>query len=181
MPNPGLDTQQADTVTAGADFAPAFLPGLAIKAGYYRIRIKGRVVTPSQEDAATLADLQRFNLLSPGAGQIDAIINNPTTFRWFAANVPFINDGESLVWNAASEIPPDLISQVQAVIDIRPQNFAVEFTDGIDLDLSLCIRAFWAAPCGCMVTGQYILTLDLRAGSGAPVSLASTVMRRRRT
>lgn len=167
--NPGLGTQQADTFTVGADLTPVFLPGLTVKAGYYRIKIKDRVVTPSQDDAAMLADLQRFNLLGPSAQQISAIINNPTTFRWFAANVPFINGGETLVWNAASEIPGDLISQVQAIIDIRPQNFAVESTDGIDLDLAYDTSLF-GGTARLHVTGQYILNLDLRAGSGAPVS-----------
>ena len=167
--NPGLETQQADTFTAGADFTPVFLPGLTVKVGYYRIKIKGRVVTPSQDDAATLMDLQRFNLLTPSAEQTAAIINNPTTFRWFSANVPFIGDGETVVWDAPSEIPSDLISQVQAIIDIRPQNFAVESTDGIDLDLSYDGSLFGGAA-RLHVTGQYILNLDLRAGSGVPVS-----------
>ncbi len=70
-------------------------------------------------------------------GRWGDIINNPTTFRWFAANVPFINGGETLGLERRERNPgrPDL-GRSRAVIDIRPQNFAVEFTDGIDLDLS---------------------------------------------
>ncbi len=167
--NPDLDTQQADTFTAGVDLTPAFLPGMTVKAGYYRIKIKGRVVTPSQTDAATLVDLQRFNLLNPSADQVSAIVNNPTTFRWFSANVPFVNGGDAVVWSAANQIPSSLLSQVQVIIDIRPQNFAVEFTDGIDLDLAYD-ASLLGGSARLHVTGQYILNLNLQAGSGAPVS-----------
>lgn len=167
--NPGLATQQADTFTAGVDLTPVFIPGLTVKAGYYRIKIKGRVITPSQTDAATLPDLQRFNLLNPSAAQISAVVNNPTTFRWFSANVPFVNRGRTVTWDAASQIPADLLSQVQVIIDIRPQNFAVEFTDGIDLDLAYSTRLL-GGTARFQLTGQYILNLDLQAGSGAPVS-----------
>lgn len=166
--NQGLDTQQADTFTAGIDFTPTFVPNLSIKAGYYRIKIRGRVVTPSQTDAATLPDLQGFNILDPSAEQIGAIVNNPTTFRWFSANVPFVNGGEAAIWNAAREIPGNLLSQVQVVIDIRPQNFAVESTHGIDLDLAYSTGLF-GGTARFQLTGQYILNLALQAGSGAPV------------
>ncbi|MEZ5654579.1 MAG: TonB-dependent receptor [Sphingobium sp.] len=167
--NPGLRTQKADTFTIGTDFTPAFLPGLTLKAGYYRITIKGRVVTPSQTDAATLPDLQGFNILGPSASQVNAIVNNPTTFRWFSANVPFVNGGSPQIYNAVNEIPQALLSQAQVVIDIRPQNFAVEFTDGLDLDLSYQTAMFGGAA-RFQVTGQYILNLNLQAGSGASVS-----------
>ncbi|MGE6699100.1 TonB-dependent receptor plug domain-containing protein [Hyphomonas sp. NPDC076900] len=169
--NPDLNTQQADTFTAGIDLTPAGIPGLSIKAGYYRIEIEGRVVTPSQADAATLADLQRFNILDPTAEQISSIVNNPTTFRWFSANVPFVNNGRTIVWNAASEIPADLLSQVQVIIDIRPQNFAVEFTDGIDLEIAYDTDLFGGVA-RFQLTGQHILNLNLQAGTGAPVSRA---------
>lgn len=167
--NPGLDTQQADTFTAGLDFTPVFIPGLTLKAGYYRIEIKGRVVTPSQTDAATLPDLQQFNLLAPSPEQISAVVNNPTTFRWFSANVPFVNRGRTVTWDAASQIPASLLSQVQVIIDIRPQNFAIEFTDGLDLDLAYSTDLLGGSA-RFHLTGQYILNLDLQAGSGAPVS-----------
>lgn len=167
--NPDLNTQQADTFTLGMDFTPSFTPNLSIKTGYYRIKIKGRVVTPSQTDAATLIDLQKFNILSPTAEQISAIVNNPTTFRWFSANVPFVNGGQTVVWDSPSQIPVDLLSQVQAIIDIRPQNFAVEFTDGIDLDLAYSTTLFGGSA-RFQLTGQYILNLNLQAGSGEPVS-----------
>ncbi|MBB5984364.1 TonB-dependent receptor plug domain-containing protein [Sphingobium lignivorans] len=167
--NPGLETQKADTFTAGIDLTPAFIPDLSIKAGYYRIKINGRVVTPSQTDAATLPDLQGFNILNPSAAQISAVVNNPTTFRWFSANVPFVNGGRTVTWNAASEIPADLLSQVQVIIDIRPQNFAVEFTDGLDLDFAYSTRLL-GGTAQFHLTGQYILNLNLQAGSGAPVS-----------
>lgn len=167
--DPDLDTQKADTLTVGLDLDPAAIPGLSIKAGYYRIQIKSRVVTPSQTDAATREDLQRYNLISPDAAQISAVVNNPTTFRWFSANVPFVNGGDTVTWSAASQIPASLLSQVQVIIDIRPQNFAVERTDGFDLDLAYSTDAL-GGTARFQVTGQYILDLDLQAGNGAAVS-----------
>lgn len=167
--NPDLNTQQADTFTAGVDLTPTFLPGLSIKTGYYRIRIEGRVITPTQADAAALADLQRFNIPHPTAAQINAVVHNPTTFRWFSANVPFVNRGQSVVYNAASEIPPSLLAQAQVILDIRPQNFAIESTDGLDLELAY--RApLLGGEARLQLTGQYIFNLELRAGDGAAVS-----------
>lgn len=167
--NPDLNTQKADTFTLGVDLTPSFIPNLSLKTGYYRIKIKGRVVTPTQTDAATLVDLQKFNTLNPTAEQISAVVNNPTTFRWFSADVPFVNGGETVVWDSPSAIPTDLLSQVQVIIDIRPQNFAVEFTDGIDLDLAYSTNLL-GGTARFQLTGQYILNLNLQAGSGAPVS-----------
>ncbi len=167
--NPDLDTQEADTFTAGLDFTPEFLPNLSFRAGYYRIKIAGRVITPAQTDAATLIDYQRFNIANPTSAQVNAALNNPVTFRWFSANVPFINRGQTQTWDSASLVPPSLTSQVQVIIDIRPQNFAVEFTDGLDLDIAYRTRVL-GGEARLRLNGQYILNLDLQAGNGEPVS-----------
>lgn len=167
--NPDLDTQDAQTLTAGFDYTPETIPGLSVKAGYYRIKIKGRVITPTQTDAATLADYQRFNILNPTAAQISAVVNNPVTFRWFATEIPFFNGGDTVTWASPSEIPTSLTSQAQVIIDIRPQNFAVEFTDGLDLDLAYRMSLL-GGQARLQMTGQYILNLDLRAGNGQAIS-----------
>lgn len=167
--NPDLKTQTADTFTAGIDLTPAFIPNLSIKAGYYRIKISGRVVTPAQNDSVTVPDLQGFNTANPSAVLVNRIVNNPTTFRWFVTGVPFVNDGGTVVYNSASQIPAALLSQVQLVADIRPQNFAVEETDGIDLDVAYRTRLF-GGDARFKLTGQYILGLSLTAGSGRAAS-----------
>jgi iron complex outermembrane recepter protein len=134
--NPGLKTQNADSLTVGLDLTPRVVPNLTIKAGYYRIKISDRIVTPSQDDSVSVPDLQRFNVQNPSGDLISSIVNNPTTFRWFVVGVPFVNNGNTAIYSSASQIPSQLLSSVQAVADIRPQNFAVEFTDGLDLDLA---------------------------------------------
>lgn len=167
--NPDLKTQNADTFTAGIDLTPAFIPNLSIKAGYYRIKITGRVVTPSPEDSLSVPDLQVFNTVNPSQALVNGIVNNPTTFRWFVTEVPFVNGGDTVVYNSASQIPAALLSQVQLVADIRPQNFAVESTDGIDFDLAYRTRLF-GGDARFQLIGQYILGLSLSAGSGSVVS-----------
>jgi len=167
--NPDLKTQNADTFTVGIDFTPSFIPNLSIKAGYYRIKISGRVVTPSQDDSVSVRDLQGFNTANPGPDLVKRIVNNPTIFRWFATEVPFVSGGDTVIYNSVSQIPASLLSQVQLIADIRPQNFAVEMTDGIDFDLAYRARLF-GGEARFKLTGQYILGLSLTAGSGHAAS-----------
>ncbi|WP_213981186.1 TonB-dependent receptor [Sphingomonas sp. dw_22] len=167
--NPDLKTQNADSFTFGVDLTPSFIPNLTIKAGYYRIRISDRIVTPSQDDSVSVPDLQVFNTQNPSPELIGSIVNNPVVFRWFATDIPFVNDGGTVIYDSASQIPSQLLSSVQAIADIRPQNFAVEFTDGLDLDLAYRSRMF-GGDASLRLTGQYILNLNLKAGSGTAVS-----------
>lgn len=167
--NPDLKTQNADTFTAGIDLTPEFASGLSLKAGYYRIEISGRVVTPSQDDSVSASDLQAFNVANPSSGLIQSIVNNPTVFRWFATGIPFVNDGGTVIYNSASDIPAELFSQIQLVADIRPQNFAVEKTDGLDFELSYQAPLL-GGQTSLHLTGQYILNLDLTASNGQSVS-----------
>ncbi len=166
--NPDLKTQNADTVTLGMDLTPAFVPGLTIKAGYYRIRISGRVGTPSPDDSLSVQDLQVFNIARPGMDAVREVLYNPDVFRRFA-EVPSINGGELTFFDSASQVPADLLSRVQLIADIRAQNFAVESTDGLDLDLA------WRAPlfggsAMMKLSGQYILNLSLKAGGSTAIS-----------
>ncbi|TCM04716.1 TonB-dependent receptor [Sphingomonas sp. PP-CC-3G-468] len=167
--NPDLKTQKADTFTAGIDLSPAAIPGLTIKTGYYRIRITGRVVTPSQDDSVTVPALQVFNTRNPTPAQIDGVVRNRTVSRWFTADLPFLTGGEDAIYSSSAQIPAALLAQVQAIADIRPQNFAIETTDGIDLDLHYRSHAL-GGDLAFHVTGQYILGLNLKAGGGTAVS-----------
>jgi iron complex outermembrane receptor protein len=169
--NPDLKTQNADSFTVGVDLTPSVVPNLTIKAGYYRIKISDRIVTPSQDDSVSVPDLQVFNSQNPGGDLVNSIVNNPTVFRWFVSDVPFVNNGNTVIYNSASQIPAQLVSSVQAIADIRAQNFAVEFTDGLDLDLAYRSPLF-GGNASFHLTGQYILNLNLKAGSGIAVSRA---------
>jgi|GEM_PF-830997 len=166
--NPDLKTQNADTFTIGADFTPVFIPGLTIKADYYRIKITGRVGKPSPEDSLSVADLQVFNTRNPSQAQLQAVLANPDVFRRFA-EVPGYNGGELTFFDNAGQVPASLLSQIQLIADIRSQNFAIESTDGIDLDLNYRTRLL-GGTASLSLSGQYILDLALKAGGSAPVS-----------
>lgn len=73
--NPNLLPEKADSFTAGVVLQPRFIPGLALTADYFNIRIKNVIGTPSPEgifedcfggDAAACALIQR----APGTGSL---------------------------------------------------------------------------------------------------------------
>lgn len=169
--NPELKTQNADTLTLGVDYTPTFAPNLTLKADYYRIKISDRIGTPSPTDSLSLADLQVFNISKPTLDQVRAVIDNPAVFRRFA-EVPGIDGGQLTFFDSASQVPAALLSQVQVIADIRAQNFAVESTDGFDLDLSYRTQVLGGAM-SVSLNGQYILNLDLKAGGSAAASRLS--------
>ena len=70
---------------------------------------------------------------------------------------------------SASQLPEALLAQVQAIADIRSQNFAVETTDGIDLDVAYRTRLL-GGDASMHLTGQYILGLSLKAAGGTAIS-----------
>jgi iron complex outermembrane receptor protein len=166
--NPELKTQNADTLTLGVDYTPTFAPGLTVKADYYRIKISDRIGTPSPTDSLSVADLQVFNIAKPTPEQIRKVLDNPAVFRRFA-EVPGINDGELTFFDSANPAPPSLLSQVQVIADIRAQNFAVESTDGFDLDLTYGAEVLGGAMT-VNLSGQYILNLKLKAGGSTAIS-----------
>jgi iron complex outermembrane receptor protein len=88
---------------------------------------------------------------------------------FFTDSLPFLTGGEDAIYNRAPEIPAALLNSVQAIADIRPQNFAVETTDGIDLDLNYRGRLL-GGDLALHMTGQYILNLSLAAPGGTAVS-----------
>ncbi len=166
--NPDLKTQKADTFTVGVDVTPTFIPNLTVKAGYYRVRISGRVGTPSPDDSLSVKDLQVFNIANPTPAQVKQVIENPDVFRRFA-EVPSINGGDLTFFDSAGQVPAALLSQVQLIADIRAQNFAVESTNGLDLDLAYRTKLFGGTAM-VNLTGQYILGLDLKAGGSTAIS-----------
>lgn len=166
--NPDLKTQNAETLTWGVDFTPTFAPGLSVKADYYRIRISDRVGTPKPTDSLTVKDLQVFNIANPTPAQVRAVLNNPAVFRRFA-EVPSVNGGDLTLFDNAAAVPASLLAQVQLIADIRAQNFAVESTDGFDLDISYRTRLL-GGDASFKLNGQYILDLDLKAGGSTAVS-----------
>jgi len=166
--NPDLKTQNADTLTLGFDFTPTFIPGLTVKANYYRVKISDRIGTPSPDDSLSVPDLQIFNISRPTPAQVRAVVDNPAVFRRFA-EVPSINGGDLTFFDSAGQVPAGLLSQVQLIADIRAQNFAVESTDGFDLDFGYRGDLFGGSV-ALNLSGQYILNLELKAGGSTAIS-----------
>lgn len=167
--NPDLKTQNADTLTVGVDWTPAAIPNLTVRAGYYRIEIKDRVGSSSPEDILAVKDLQVFNIRRPSLEQMRKVLENPAVFRRFATEIPFVAGGETIFFDNAAAVPADLLAGVNVIADIRTQNFAVEATDGFDLDLAYSTDLF-GGRANLHLTGQYILDLSLKAGGESPVS-----------
>jgi iron complex outermembrane recepter protein len=166
--NPGLKTQNAQTFTVGTDFTPRFIPGLTIKADYYRIKITGRVGIPTPTDILNLADLQIFNTVNPTLTQMQAVLSNPdVSKRW--TTVAGYNGGSTNFYDNAAQVPLSLLSQVQLIADLRSQNFATEFTDGLDLDIDYRTSLF-GGTAALTFSGQYILNLELKAGGATAIS-----------
>ena len=173
--NPDLQPQDADTFTAGFDYSPEWLERLDISLGYYRIELSDRVGTPFPDDLLLLPGLQSFTDRSPTPSSIDAILNNPVVNRIFAAAIPYISGGEAVIFPSLADVPADLIGSVQVVADTRTQNYASEFTDGIDLELSYG-HALFGGDASLRVRGQYILTLESTSAPGtAAVSRLGTI------
>jgi iron complex outermembrane recepter protein len=59
--NPSLKPEEADTLTVGFVFEPAFLPGLAVSVDYYQIDITKAISSPSVSDVMDQCYSARFN------------------------------------------------------------------------------------------------------------------------
>lgn len=80
--NIALDVEKADTYTVGFVFQPRFVPGLAITADYYNIKVKEAISTPTSGDV--LAACYGPDGASPPAGAASSlactgILRNPLT------------------------------------------------------------------------------------------------------
>lgn len=167
--NPDLESQDAETLTAGFDYSPAFLDGLDISAGYYRTKLTDRVASPFPDDMLVEPGFQVFVTRDPSATELAAVLNNPQVNRIFAADVPFIADGEVQIYPNVAAVPAELLSNVHVVADARSQNFATQFTDGIDLDVSYATPLL-GGDASLRLRGQYILTLESQTTPGVPAT-----------
>ncbi|MBL8270971.1 TonB-dependent receptor plug domain-containing protein [Steroidobacter sp.] len=173
--NPDLQPQDAKTFTVGFDYAPSWIENLDLGLGYYRIELTDRVARPFPDDLLLLSGLQTFTSRDPSDSQLAALLNNPVVNRIFASDVPFVNDGELIIFPSLAAVPAELISSVRVVADARTQNYASQRTDGIDLDLSYR-RALLGGNASLRIRGQYILSLESQSAPGTPaVSRLGTI------
>jgi hypothetical protein len=112
---------------------------------------------------------QTFVTRDPSAAQLAALLNNPEVNRIFAADVPFIADGEVQIFSGPAAVPAELLSNVRVVADSRSQNYATQFTDGIDLDVSYATPLL-GGDASVRLRSQYILTLESQTTPGVPAT-----------
>jgi iron complex outermembrane receptor protein len=173
--NPDLVAQDAETLTAGFDYSPALLEGLEISAGYYRTKLTDRVSNPFPDDILTNAGFQAFTIRDPSAAQLAGLLGNPVVNRFFASGLPFIGNGDVVIFPNLEAVPADLIASVQVVADARTQNYATQLTDGIDLEVSYATPLL-GGDASARIRGQYILTLERQTTPGVPpVSRLGTI------
>ncbi|MFC4308120.1 TonB-dependent receptor plug domain-containing protein [Steroidobacter flavus] len=167
--NPDLESQDAETLTAGFDYSPAFIDGLDISLGYYRTKLTDRVSSPFPDDMLIEPGFQIFVTRDPSTTQLAALLNNPQVNRIFAADVPFIANGEVQIFSGPDAVPAELLSNVHVVADSRSQNYATQFTDGIDLDVSYATPLL-GGDASVRLRSQYILTLESQTTPGVPAT-----------
>lgn len=149
--SPGIESQEATTLSVGVDLQPPILPGLNVGLTYYQIDFEGVIGLPPIGGSAT-ADLYRnypfLVLTAPTQQQIDEIV-------------------------AQADIVPSLCSPlpncVYAVLDIRKRNLGNFKLSGIDVDAKYDIStSFGSLHFG--VGGTYELDREQSAAPGLPYS-----------
>lgn len=119
--NPNLTPEVANTLTVGAVFKPAFLPGFSISLDYYRIRLNNAIVTLGGNSVPT----QRLCEDSNGTSPLCAFYVRPLPFDdRSAANFP--TNVTSGPFNAASTRTEGLDGEI---------NYTSMIGDGLRLNL----------------------------------------------
>jgi iron complex outermembrane recepter protein len=156
--NSKLREESADTWTAGIDFAPEWVSGLAVSLTYYSINYRDRVfflgppLTPEQ----AVADPQWSSLVTrnPSQAQVEAICNG-STFR--------------------GVVQQCLASRPSLIIDARSNNLSATTVEGLDLDLSqslLTSHGEWSFG----LQGSYIWSFEQAFTTASPdVDILGTV------
>ena len=83
--NPGLQPEEADTISFGIEFHPEFAPGLRVNLDYYTIKIDDAIQNPNQD----------FTLLQcalTGAANLCAKVNRDPGGSLFETNAGFVID-----------------------------------------------------------------------------------------
>lgn len=156
---PILKPETATTWTLGADFAPEFLPGLKLSAGYFNIRIKDRIV---RIQAGTIGGILANYFAtgsSPYAGSLDF---NPSmdTIQALMADPRYIGQ------NGAG--PVQTAADVAAVIYATQMNLAQLRMDGLDMSASYRIDTGSAGAFNLFFDGTKLFRYRIQATAGQP-------------
>jgi iron complex outermembrane receptor protein len=129
--NPTLGPERATTDTIGLDFLPGQIPGLVVRASYFRISYRGRVAIGDPSGGAALFNPAQFPdlfLVNPTAEQVAAVIDHsPLTFDTVGVDP---ND------------PASVAAQTAVIFDNRTRNLSESEMNGVDFALDYKWGAF---------------------------------------
>lgn len=126
--NPDLSPETSRTWSAGAEFEPAFAPGLTLSANYYSIRFANRIALPT-----------RF-IVVVGNPAFDSIIDRDpdvAALTRIVAGARLILDATGPGFSNGNAQPAD----VDIVLDDRVSNTALTTTSGLDFGLRYAFSA----------------------------------------
>jgi len=155
--NSRLTPETATTWTAGADFAPSFIPGLSISTNYFDIRFHDRIASPI-----------------PPATVFTALVNAGPYSAFITRNPPAAVVGQIFASPVLVNPLGLLPAQIGAIIDDRLANIAIREENGIDVAGRYRIDTR-AGQFGFGADGTYLFRLRDSVTPSAPfVDLANT-------
>lgn len=154
--NPAIQPETSRSWSAGAEFSPAFVPGLSLSLNYYSVRFADRIALPTRflvvvGDPAFEPLIDR----SPDLAELTAIVEGAQV----------ILDGTGPGFSDGGATPAD----VDLVFDTRINNTAETRTRGLDLGVRY---AFEAGANGFVLDANvnHVLAFDDRLTPASPVS-----------
>lgn len=119
-----LDPEQAETWTAGFDFAPEFLERFRLSGTYFNIVYEDRIASPSHtlNSQFLFANFTGLPIRNPSAETVQALANSAASF---------LNLGNFFPSLGALQL-----QDVTVILDRRPQNVSASSVAGVDLEVS---------------------------------------------
>ncbi|OYW46407.1 MAG: hypothetical protein B7Z33_03195 [Sphingomonadales bacterium 12-68-11] len=154
--DPDIRPETSTTWSAGADFSPAFLPGLKLSFGYYAITFVDRIALPIRTPAV-IGDPAYESIISRNPALADATAIIGGAQRTFDVTGPGFSNGGAT--------PAD----VDILLDTRVSNTAETRTDGFDLSARY---AFETGANGFVLEANlnHVLAFDDRITAASPVA-----------
>ena len=152
--NPDLRPETSEIFTAGFDYTPLQIEGLTLGFGYYGIEYKDRIaITPV---SAIFASVTEAATLFP-----DAIFLNPDS-----AAVSDVIDNSRLFQNFFGPFDP---ADVEAIIDVRLVNQAVQKVSGLDFNIGYGFSTSYF-DVDFYLNADYILENEIAGSAVSPVT-----------